>query len=869
MTTLLKGRGIDLQHKRFLILQGEVESIAQMKPKGVTEHDEGLLEYLEDIIGTSEYKPDIEAAVVEVDRLNEERAVQLNRVKLVEREKSSLEGRKKECDSYLRDQNELAHNQSALFQVNIHQASLNAQVATEAVTEAQAALEEETDAQADIRKEAEDLQAEYDMLAADVKSVEKETAEVVKQLAALDKMDVQLQERKKSSSAKIKKLKKAITDDTHARSEATTWVANHGETITRVGAELAKMEAKLEGEEAELDKVREGLKGKTEVFTAQIDTLQAELQPWAGQVAEKQAEIDLVVNERDLLTERGESVKAGIEEAQATLERLTGDREAKNEILTQLGAEKKQVESALRKTQAKLDESQATDQQLRSKVTTARQKFDEAKASQSASRSQNNVLNSLTKLSQQGRLPGFHGRLGNLGRIDDRYDVAISTACPGLDNLVTDNVKNGQACIEHLRKNDLGRATIMCIESIANRDSSRINTPENVPRLFDLITPKEPRFAPLFFHLLNNTLVANDLDQGNRLAFGSGNRRWRVVTLDGQLIETSGAMSGGGGRPQRGRMSSKIVPDEVSPEAVARCEQEQRAAVEELRLFSDDRTKIERDLQNLSRRLPEIETTISKVQMDLNTGTKRAEEAERRLAELQGQSQPEAGEEQRIAQLEKQAKALNKELAKLQDETQSIESKIKVLQEKILEVGGVRLRTQQAKVQDLKAQIDLATDRLTKAEVGVAKSDKDAAKMSKNLETNQAALEASEADLAELVEQINNGTADSDLVRASVEQAQAVLDEKKDELAEMKKILDDKVAVTVQFRKREVRYAAQVQSSSLIAVLLTFGNGLAVSSSSSNRCSRASARFSKITRNSSNTGARSWVTCSSTKLTSK
>lgn len=804
MTTLLKGRGIDLQHKRFLILQGEVESIAQMKPKGVTEHDEGLLEYLEDIIGTSEYKPDIEAAVVEVDRLNEERAVQLNRVKLVEREKSSLEGRKKECDSYLRDQNELAHNQSALFQVNIHQASLNAQVATEAVTEAQAALEEETEAQGDIRREAEELQAEYDTLVADLKSVEKETAEVVKQLAALDKTDVQLQERKKSSSAKIKKLKKAITDDTHARSEATTWVTNHGETITRVGADLTKMEAKLEAEEAELDKVREGLKGKTEVFTAQVDTLQAELQPWAAKVAEKRAEIDLVVNERDLLTERGESVRVGIEEAQATLERLTADAEAKQEILASLAAEKKEVESGLRKLEGQFNQSQAQDQQLRAKVNTARQKADEARASQSASRSQNNVLNSLTKLSQQGRLPGFYGRLGNLGRIDDRYDVAISTACPGLDNLVTDNVKNGQACIEHLRKNDLGRATIMCIESIQQKDTRKIQTPENAPRLFDLVTPKEPKYAALFFHLLTNTLVANDLDQGNRLAFGSGNRRWRVVTLDGQLIETSGAMSGGGGRPQRGRMSNKIAPDEVSPEVVARYEQDQRSASEELQRFSEDRAKIERELNNFQRRLPEIETTISKVQMDLNTGAKRAEEAENRLAELQGQTQPEAGEEQRIAQLEKQAKSLNKELAKLQDETQSIESKIKVLQEKILEVGGVKLRTQQSKVQDLKAQIDLATDRLTKAEVGMAKSDKDAAKLAKNIESNQASLEATESDLAELNEQIANGSADSDLVRTSVEQAQAVLDEKKDELGEMKKVLDEKVAVTVQFRKREV-----------------------------------------------------------------
>nr|6QJ2_A Chain A, Smc4 [Thermochaetoides thermophila DSM 1495]6QJ4_C Chain C, Uncharacterized protein,Uncharacterized protein [Thermochaetoides thermophila DSM 1495] len=66
VTTLLRERGVDLDHKRFLILQGEVESIAQMKPKAANEHEDGLLEYLEDIIGTSKYKGPIEEAAAEV-----------------------------------------------------------------------------------------------------------------------------------------------------------------------------------------------------------------------------------------------------------------------------------------------------------------------------------------------------------------------------------------------------------------------------------------------------------------------------------------------------------------------------------------------------------------------------------------------------------------------------------------------------------------------------------------------------------------------------------------------------------------------------------------------------------------------------------
>lgn len=91
VTTLLKGKGIDLDHNRFLILQGEVESIALMKAKAANEHEDGLLEYLEDIIGTRHYQAEIEKANQEVEALNDTRGEKMNRLRVVEREKLALE----------------------------------------------------------------------------------------------------------------------------------------------------------------------------------------------------------------------------------------------------------------------------------------------------------------------------------------------------------------------------------------------------------------------------------------------------------------------------------------------------------------------------------------------------------------------------------------------------------------------------------------------------------------------------------------------------------------------------------------------------------------------------------------------------------
>ena len=62
--------------------------------------------------------------------------------------------------------------------------------------------------------------------------------------------------------------------------------------------------------------------------------------------------------------------------------------------------------------------------------------------------------------------------------------------------------------------------------------------PENVHRLFDLVNVQNPDILPAFYFALRDTLVANDLEQATRIAYGK--TRYRVVTLQGQLIDTSG-----------------------------------------------------------------------------------------------------------------------------------------------------------------------------------------------------------------------------------------------------------------------------------------------------------------------------------------
>ena len=220
-----------------------------------------------------------------------------------------------------------------------------------------------------------------------------------------------------------------------------------------------------------------------------------------------------------------------------------------------------------------------------------------------------------------------------MGTIPEKYDVAVSTAAPALNNLIVDEVEQGQLCIEYLRKQSVGRASFIVLEKLSRSNGlDKIATPENVPRLFDLIKPKDPRFAPAFFKAVGNTLVANDLEQANRIAYGQ--RRWRVVTLTGQLIDTSGTMSGGGNHVARGAMSSKLAAEAVQPEVMKRYEKESEDAARQLASAQEELREYEGQMDGIARRIPQVQMELQKVELDIQTGDSRIAEAEKRVRDL-------------------------------------------------------------------------------------------------------------------------------------------------------------------------------------------------------------------------------------------
>lgn len=158
----------------------------------------------------------------------------------------------------------------------------------------------------------------------------------------------------------------------------------------------------------------------------------------------------------------------------------------------------------------------------------------------------------------------------------------------------------------------------------------------------------------------------------------------------------------------------------------------------------------------------------------------------------------------RISALESDIASTTEELKGLQQRAAKVEAAIKALEQKILDIGGARLLAQKSKVDGLKLHIGVANDELTKAEVAKQKAEKDGAKFSKSVESNQESLEEAEKEFEELKEQVDECAQYVQEIKSKVDDAKQAEDNSKEDLQRLKAELDEKTEEIRGFKKKEV-----------------------------------------------------------------
>ncbi len=154
------------------------------------------------------------------------------------------------------------------------------------------------------------------------------------------------------------------------------------------------------------------------------------------------------------------------------------------------------------------------------------------------------------KILENPKLRGIHNIIGNLFDTDEKYSLAISTALgASLTNIVTDNEYMAKEAINYLKENKLGRATFLPLNIIKPKyvDSETLNIVKNLNGYLGIasdLIKYDKAYQNIILNQLGNVLVTDNIDNANIIAKAIS-YRYRIVTLDGELLHVGGSLTGG------------------------------------------------------------------------------------------------------------------------------------------------------------------------------------------------------------------------------------------------------------------------------------------------------------------------------------
>ncbi|XP_024402503.1 structural maintenance of chromosomes protein 4 [Physcomitrium patens] len=737
VTQILMAKGVDLEHNRFLILQGEVEQISLMKPKAQTPHDEGFLEYLEDIIGSNKYVERIDASSKQLEELTEKKDSMVQRVKVAEKEKGGLEGAKNEAEQYMLKEAELIKWKRHAAGLTLKEADAEAEELKKKVTELENALKQERETYASHSAEIKELEMKLKKQTKHHEGIEGDLKSCSDQFKSFERQDLKYQEDLKHVKQKLKKLEDKIVKDTAKIEEVEKETAESTVLIPKMEAEVARLTEQLGEEEKTLEALQEGCKGEIEMYHKLLNTARLELEPWEKHIIECESKIGVTSAASKLLKDKHEAGRKAYDAAVEKIQETKLEINKKEDDLVRLMTELARFQTSLNTAKEEEQVASKAEESLQAQEQALQQKVGEMRAVVDTEKNQGSVVKAILQARESGQIQGIHGRLGDLGAIDAKYDVAISTACGGLDFIVVETTNSAQACVELLRTKQLGVATFLILDKqsgLIQRMNQEVVTPENVPRLFDLVTVRDERLRLAFYSQLGNTVVAKNLDQATRIAYGPAVEFRRVVSLDGAVFEKSGTMSGGGGKPRGGRMGTAIKDSTVSRESMASAEKDLEDVRAELSATRQRVSEAAQQHQSALKSVSQLELDIAKIKMELEALKGQQSDISKQLEALKTDAVPNKEELDEIQTLDEEVAQGESLLADLNKKSSKLRAKSQDLQNKMENAGGDELKQKKALVGKLQTDINKTSTEINKRQVLISTSSKTIEKLRKSIE---------------------------------------------------------------------------------------------------------------------------------------
>ncbi len=293
-----------------------------------------------------------------------------------------------------------------------------------------------------------------------------------------------------------------------------------------------------------------------------------------------------------------------------------------------------------------------------------------------------NSIRKIMEIKEQKK--GIAGVVADIIKVDKQYEVAVETALGGsIQNVVTDTETTAKELIEYLKKNKFGRATFLPLSSIANRtgfNNERVLSEKGVLGLAcDLVHIKK-EYEAIAKYLLGRIVVVDHIDNALIIA-----RKYsytlRIVTLDGELLNAGGSMSGGAFKNASNLLGRRREIEDleknikVNQEAYKKCEEDIKNSKGRILDYSNESEKIRKVLQEQFL----LQNTIK---LNMNQAAEKQKELEDYFEDFK-REKSEIGIQ--ITDIKENNNELNMELKTYEDLNASLEEKIKGLNETLEE----------------------------------------------------------------------------------------------------------------------------------------------------------------------------------------
>lgn len=407
----------------------------------------------------------------------------------------------------------------------------------------------------------------------------------------------------------IERLTADITDADGTGATLDEQIDAKNKTIAENEKLIADKKAELESVANELSKVQNEnmeISDKTVELNQTLTALTIKLSDSKVKMSQATSSIDEINSRKDTIASQIEATQKDIDYAQSQSDESNKNLEFLKERIEEyensLGGYQMKVDAKKQKAEKIKQDAERLARQMAEKSDRARVLEDLEKNMEGFS----GAVKAVLKQSQSKALPGIHGTLSQLITVDNENSTAIEIALgAAMQNVVVSTESDAKRAINYLKQNNVGRATFLPISAIKPRYMEEKNLDDNfgfVDVASNLVDCDE-QYRDIVENLLGRVMVVEDIDCAIAISKRYKNR-YKIVTLDGQVMNPGGSMSGGSKGKGSGVLSRANLIEELKSEAqkigdeLKEVQAELKKAVEDANSAVADLQGADADLRN-------------------------------------------------------------------------------------------------------------------------------------------------------------------------------------------------------------------------------------------------------------------------------